>query len=67
MTDARRLVRNRAQCDECGDIVESKSRHDWRRCTCGNLFVDGGLDYERRGWKGSSDGKPSYTELSEYA
>ena len=40
---------NKAQCRLCLDIVESKSGHDFRRCKCGEIFVDGGKNYIRRG------------------
>jgi hypothetical protein len=30
-------------CKLCGVIVESKARHDFRSCSCGNLSVDGGI------------------------
>ena len=43
------VVTNRAQCRLCGDIVESKHGHDFRRCGCGEIFVDGGKNYIRRG------------------
>lgn len=46
-----KLKRNAAQCKKCNDIIESKFRHDFRQCKCGNIFVDGGLDYRRCGWK----------------
>lgn len=46
----KRLVRNSALCHACGDEIESKHRHDFVSCTCGNIFVDGGLDYIRRGF-----------------
>lgn len=36
------VVVNKAQCRLCGDIVESKHEHDFRRCKCGEIFVDGG-------------------------
>lgn len=45
----RRLVRNAARCRDCGEVLESKHRHDYRSCACGN-FVDGGLEYVRRGF-----------------
>ena len=45
------VIRNRAKCKLCGDIIESKSRHDWVECNCGEIFVDGGLDYFRAGAK----------------
>jgi hypothetical protein len=55
------IKRNRARCRKCGDVIESKDRHDWKRCNCGAIFVDGGLDYLRRG------GDPQdLDELSEY-
>jgi len=43
------LMRNAAKCGRCGDVVESKFRHDFRSCSCGAIFVDGGLAYCRRG------------------
>ena len=42
-------MRNLAKCKRCGDIIESKSRHDFQMCSCGSIFVDGGTDYIRRG------------------
>lgn len=44
-----KLIRNRCKCKECGDIIESKSVHDFVRCKCGKCFTDGGLDYIHRG------------------
>lgn len=44
-----RLKRNRARCRKCGDVIESKSRHDFVWCKCKAIFVDGGPDYERAG------------------
>jgi ribosomal protein S27AE len=46
----RRITRNAAKCVNCGDVVESIHRHDFVRCNCGDIFVDGGLDYVRYGW-----------------
>jgi hypothetical protein len=56
----RQILRNRAQCTECQDIIESKSTHDCVSCKCGNIQVDGGLSYLKRG---SARGAP--IELSE--
>jgi tRNA(Ile2) C34 agmatinyltransferase TiaS len=42
------LVKNRAACGECGEILESKSVHDFRTCLCGKRSIDGGLEYTRR-------------------
>lgn len=44
----RRIIRNAARCRKCGDEIESKSRHDYRVCSCGSIAVDGGLNYIRR-------------------
>jgi len=41
--------KNKAQCKLCKDIIESKYTHDFVRCKCGAIFVDGGHDYWRRG------------------
>lgn len=42
------IIRNRIRCKRCGDIIESKSRHDFVTCKCGTCSVDGGHDYLRR-------------------
>lgn len=39
---------NKAQCKKCGDIIESKHRHDFVWCKCGAIAVDGGKAYLRR-------------------
>lgn len=44
----RKIIRNRAKCLLCGDIVESVSVHDYRECSCGAMAVDGGKSYLRR-------------------
>lgn len=55
------IVSNKCQCSQCGDIIESKHRHDFVWCKCGAIFTDGGKDYIRRGAK-----DPSYIiDLSE--
>jgi hypothetical protein len=40
--------KNAVYCKKCKQTIESKHRHDFVSCACGN-FVDGGLDYLRRG------------------
>ena len=37
------------RCPKCQDVVYSNSRHDWERCLCGAVFIDGGWDYTRTG------------------
>lgn len=60
----KKLVRNAIKCKHCGDVVESKSVHDFEQCSCGACFADGGLEYLRRGFKTSPD--DDYEDLSEY-
>lgn len=42
-------MRNRARCRICGDVIESKYRHDFVECKGGHIFIDGGTDYIRYG------------------
>jgi hypothetical protein len=42
------VIRNQCQCKKCGDIIESKYRHDFVRCKCGAISTDGGKSYIRR-------------------
>ena len=42
------VVVNKAQCRQCGDIIESTHRHDFKSCKCGAIIVDGGRDYLKR-------------------
>ncbi|HRZ18529.1 MAG TPA: hypothetical protein P5136_00490 [Methanofastidiosum sp.] len=40
----------KVKCLSCGEVLESKTRHDFRQCGCENhTFVDGGNDYMRVG------------------
>lgn len=56
------IKRNAIKCNHCGDVVESTSRHDFKYCKCGTVFVDGGKDYQRIGFYGPDD----YENLIEY-
>lgn len=51
MAKEKKMTRNRMQCTLCKDIIESKFRHDFVTCKCGNLGVDGGLDYFKFSFK----------------
>lgn len=44
-----KIISNKAKCLACGDIIESRHRHDFVECSCGAIFVDGGHDYFRAG------------------
>ena len=37
----------RIRCRKCGDILQSKYRHDFKMCRCGSCYIDGGDDYKR--------------------
>lgn len=52
---------NKIRCKKCGDIIESKSRYDFKYCKCKSVAVDGGHDYLRRVGE-----KEDWEELSEY-
>ena len=43
--------KNKGRCKLCGDVIESKYRHDFVTCTCGALSLDGGLAYRRILWR----------------
>lgn len=45
----------RVKCLKCGDIIKSYFRHDFKYCSCENIFVDGGGDYLRYGCAGEPD------------
>jgi len=60
-----KLVSNKIRCLWCGDILESFTVHDFKRCRCGKCFTDGGLDYVRRGFDGD-DPEAVYEDLSVY-
>lgn len=43
------MLKNKAKCSKCDDIIESTHVHDLVYCKCGAIFVDGGNDYWRSG------------------
>lgn len=50
---------NRIKCKKCGDVLTSAHRHDWKGCSCGAVYIDGGKSYLRRGGN-----QEDYEELS---
>ena len=56
----RNITRNAAQCRKCNELIESSHVHDLKSCKCGAIFVDGGLDYIKRG--GNPDDMIDLTE-----
>ena len=48
------ILRNSAKCLSCKEEIESRHRHDYVSCSCGNVSVDGGKDYLKRSVRDSS-------------
>jgi hypothetical protein len=40
---------SKAKCLKCNDVIESKHRHDFVKCECGEIFLDGGDENIRAG------------------
>ena len=57
----REILKNTIRCNNCGDVIESNYRHNYVKCSCGRVAVDGGRVYLRRSFTKSPD---DYTELS---
>lgn len=62
-----KIIRNAIRCKNCGEVIESRSRHDFVECKCfresdgkTGCFCDGGLSYLR--WGGTPG---TYEDLSE--
>ncbi|MBE5875001.1 MAG: hypothetical protein E7287_11470 [Lachnospiraceae bacterium] len=56
-----KIMVNKIRCKKCGDVIESKSVHDFKFCKCESVAVDGGHNYLRR------LGEPeNWENLSEY-
>ena len=55
MYDTHVITRNVAKCGKCGDIIESRHRHDFVRCGCDAIFLDGGTEYIRYGGDSLAD------------
>ena len=57
-----RIIVNAAKCLSCGDIIESVDRHNFVKCRCGKLAVDGGKDYIKR----SAEDITNFVEMTVY-
>jgi hypothetical protein len=42
------ILTNIIKCTKCNDIIESKHRHDFVKCSCKAVAVDGGTAYLKR-------------------
>ena len=56
ISEAQKRFKNKAKCLSCGDIIESKHKHDFITCSCfknetsnDGIFLDGGNAYWRAG------------------
>ena len=60
-----KIKRNIIQCKSCNDIIESTHVHNYKRCKCGKVAVDGGTEYIKISYPG---GNPYdwFIDLSEY-
>lgn len=46
------IVHSQVTCLECGEVLVSEHRHDYKTCSCPNeTMIDGGNDYVRYGGK----------------
>lgn len=61
----KKILKNAARCNRCGEIIESKTVHDFVECGCGSLSVDGGREYIRRVFAQGITSN-DYEDLSEY-
>lgn len=49
------IVHSQVTCLDCGEILVSQHRHDYKTCSCPNeTMIDGGNDYIRYGGKNLS-------------
>jgi predicted RNA-binding Zn-ribbon protein involved in translation (DUF1610 family) len=55
--------KNKAKCTNCGDVIESTHRHDFIRCKCGDIAIDGGNDYHKVSYKNINSFERIYEEL----
>jgi len=56
------------QCLRCKDRIFSEHRHDFKRCGCGKVAIDGGREYtrvigDRKNWKFVVRESCAYTEV----
>jgi len=54
------LIKNSIVCRTCGDVLVSTHTHDFVRCSCEAVYLDGGNSYQRTGGD-------NYTDLSVYS
>lgn len=50
-----KIISNKIMCRRCGEMIESKTVHDFKTCKCGACAVDGGHNYLRRCFTNKDD------------
>ncbi len=60
MDEDKKIILNRIKCLHCGDVIVSSYTHDYKKCSCGKVSVDGGTSYLKRGFQVATD----YEEMS---
>lgn len=60
-----KIVSNKIRCKFCGDILESFSVHDFKKCRCGKCSTDGGHEYAQRSFI-TENPEDTYEDLSIY-
>lgn len=60
------ILSNSAKCLKCGDEIFSAHRHDFKECSCGAIFVDGGMSYVRHGFVSRGDYMDLSVEVSDF-
>lgn len=43
----KKIIKNKACCRKCRDIIESKHTHDFGTCKCRARSIEGGLEYQK--------------------
>ena len=59
-----KIIKNRIKCKYCGDIIESKSRYDFKFCSYGKVSIDGEQFYLKR--SGNLDDWEELSEIIEF-
>ena len=63
LAEMERIIKNAIRCKHCGEVIESKSCHDFVTCKCGCCSVDGGSSYLHRAFLHTPE--EDYEEMSE--
>lgn len=49
-----KILSNQRYCNYCKESIFSQNRHDYKTCRCGEVMVDGGMEYIRQSIAGKS-------------